>query len=540
MFQVPPRLLIASSLAAMLCACGSINNGAASSVASTSGTGGGTSGGTGGAAGTTDVLTYHNDTMRTGQNLTETVLTPSNVNSSSFGLQHMLAADGLVDATPLVVTNVPIGGTMHTVVYVATENDSVYAYDASSFALLAQVSLLASGESAAATTGGCAQVTPMIGITATPAIDRSAGPNGTMFVVAMSQDAGGNTTHRLHALDLTTLADRMTPTVIQGTYPTSGGSLTFTPRQYKERGALLLNGGQIYTGWASNCDIAPYNSWVMAYSESTLAQTQVLNLTPNGTQGAIWNAGGVVADSSSLYVLLGNGTFDGNQDYGNAAVRMTTNGSTLTVADYFTPYDTATESAGDIDFGSGSPVLLPPQTDASGNTHQLLFAAGKDTNAFLLDRTNLGKLSASVNQVYQEIVGALPGGVWSAPAYYNGTIYICAVGQPMLAYTLNHAQLPASPSSQTVATFQYPGTAPAISANGGMNGIVWTVMSAPNLPAVLHAYNPANLAVEYYNSAQAANGRDSFGSGNKYVTPVIANGEVFVATPAGVAVFGLL
>jgi hypothetical protein len=483
--------------------------------------------------------------MRTGQYLAESVLTPAKVNSASFGLRTILPADGLVDAAPLVASAVSIAGSLHNVVYVATENDTVYAYDADTFALLAQASMLAAGETPN-TSQSCSQVAPKIGITATPVIDRSAGPNGTLFLIAMSQDSAGSLHHRLHALDLTTLADRIAPVTIAATAAGSGpnstsGMLTLDPKQYKERGALLLSAGQLYTSWASNCDVAPYNGWIIAYSESTLAQTQVLNLTPNGSKGAIWNAGGVTADSTGvLYAVLGNGTFDTQQDYGNAAVKMTTSGSALAVADYFTPTNSVSESAADIDFGSGSPMVLPDQIDASGITRQLLFAAGKDGILFLLDRTNLGKFNASANQVYQQITGALSGGLYSAPAYFNGSLYVGGNGDALYAYTFNHATLPASPTSQSTQVFAYPGTSPAISANGTAGAIVWAVQSAPGASAVLHAFNPANLAVEYYNSAQAAGGRDSFGTGNKFITPVIANGEVFVGTTSGVAVFGLL
>jgi hypothetical protein len=535
--------LIAGTLAAALGACSSSGGGAAPAVATTSGTSG--AGIIGGSNGTlTDVLTYHNDAMRTGQNLSETVLTPGNVNSHSFGLLSILPADSVVDATPLLVSNLSIGGSMHDVVYVATENDTVYAYDLNTYAQLAKLSLLGSGETAASITGGCTQVIPQVGITSTPVIDRSAGPNGTLFVIAMSQDSAGNTVHRLHALDLTTLQDRMPAVAIAATYPgsgpnSSGGIVTFSSRQYKERGALLLSGGQIYTAWASNCDLPLYNSWVMAYSES-LVQMQVINLTPNGSQGAIWNAGGLLLDSGgSFYALLGNGTFDGNPDYGNALVRLTSTGTSLTVADYFTPLNTATESAEDLDFGSGSPMIIPDQTDTAGTVHQLLFAAGKDSNAYLLDRTNLGKFSSSANQVFQEVPGALPGGVWSAPAYYNGSIYLASQGAPLFAFTLSGAMLPSSPSSRSATAYAYPGASPAVSANGSSNGIVWAVEGAAGSPAVLHAYNPANLAVEYYNSTQAPDGRDTFGAGNKFMTPVIADGRVLVGTPSGVAVFGV-
>jgi hypothetical protein len=492
--------------------------------------------------------------MRTGQNLTEYTLTPANVTSATFGLLQILPADDPVDATPLIASQVSIGGIAHNVVYVATENDSVYAYDADSFALLAHVSLVGTGETPS-DTRSCYQLKPEIGITSTPVIDRSIGPNGTLFVEAMSKDASGNYYHRLHALDLVTLADNVPAVVIQATASgsgtnSSGGVQTFQPGQYKERGALLAANGQIYTVWASNCDFVPYNGWIMAYSESTLAQTAVFNYTPNGTDGAIWNVSGLAADSAgALYGLAGNGTFDTTLtgtgfpsmgDYGNTAIRMSAAGSTLTVTDYFAATNTVAESNVDTDLGSGSPLLLPDQTDSTNTTRHLMIGAGKDGNLLVLDRDNMGKFNATTNQAYQFLSGALPGGLFSAFAYFNGSVYVADVGGTLKAFALSQALLGAAPTSQSTATFPYPGTSPAISANGTSNAILWAVVSGNSAAAVLHAYNPANLAQEYYNSTQAASSRDAFGNGEKYITPVIVNGKVYVGTPSGVAVFGLL
>ncbi len=518
--------------------------------------GGGSSSTSSSGAVTTDVLTYHNDVMRSGEYLTETTLTPGNVTSASFGLLHQLPADGLVDAAPLVVTSLTIGGAVHNVVYVATENDSVYAYDANTYGLLQKVSLLGSGETPS-DSRSCNQVVPQIGITSTPVIDRSAGPNGTMFVVAMSKTSGGTYYQRLHALDLATLADRLTPVVVQAIYPGtaygSAGQVGFVPDQYKERGALLLDQGQIFTSWASNCDDGQYNGWIIAYDETALSQTQVLNLTPNGLQGGIWDVAGLAVDSAgSIYTLLGNGIFDTtltaaglpvNQDYGNAAVRLSMASGTLAVADYFTTWNTTAESAGDVDLGSGSPLLLPDQVDATGTIRHLMLAAGKNDSLYLLDRDNMGKYNGNVansDTIYEELSGALAHGVYSAPVYFNGSIYFAEVSGTLKQYALAAARMPATPTSQSTATFAYPGASPAISANGSSNAIVWAVESNPGSAAILHAYNPANLATEYYNSTQAAGGRDAFGNGNKYITPVIANGKVFVGTPNSVAVFGLL
>ena len=477
MFRVVRLLIVMPVLGAVIAACGSgtvavspagdppsgtsssssSSSGSSSSSSSGSSSSSSSSGGTtSGGAGTTDVLTYHNDSMRTGQNLTETILTPANVTSASFGLLHLLAADGLVDAAPLVVSQLSIGGVLHNVVYVATENDSVYAYDADSGALLVQVSLLATGETPS-DSRSCAQVVPKIGITDTPVIDRGAGPNGTLYVVAMSKDSGGTYIHRLHALDLVTLTDRITPVVIQATYP---GATAFAPGQYKERGALLLAQGQIFTVWASHCDDSPYNGWIMAYNQATLAQTAVINLTPKGAQGGIWDVAGMGLDAAGgLYTLLGNGIFDTtltaggfpvNQDYGNAAVRVGLSGTTLSVTDYFTSWNTTSESAGDVDFGSGSPLLVPDQVDGAGATRHLMFAAGKDRNLYLLDRDNMGKYNghvSSTDAIYQELPAALSNMVFAAPVYFNGSIYFADAGGTLKQFTFTAARLAATPTT---------------------------------------------------------------------------------------------
>jgi hypothetical protein len=437
---------------------------------------------------------------------------------------------------------------------VATENDSVYAYDAQTGAALLHVSLLASDETPS-DTRSCDQVQPAIGITSTPVIARSVGANGTIFVVAMSKDSSGGYHQRLHALDLSTLAARVpavevTATAAGNSPNGSGGNVTFGPGDYKERGALLAANGQIYTSWASHCDDAPYNGWIIAYNEATLAQTAVLNYTPNGSQGGIWNVGGLAADSAgAVYAMAGNGTFDttltstgfpNKGDYGNAVMKLIAGPSSLTVADYWTASNSVSESASDVDLGSGSPLLLPDQTDASGTVRHLFIGAGKDGNVLLLDRDSLGKFNANSSTAYQRVASLLPGGLFSAFAYFNGSVYTADINGTLKEFKLTAALLPASPSSQSTATFGYPGSSPSVSASGTSNAILWTLKSGTSGAAVLHAYNPANLQQEYYNSTQAANNRDGFGNGEKYITPVVANGEVFVGTPTGVAVFGLL
>src|SRR5271168_2370606 len=413
---------------------------------------------------TTDVLTYHNDIARTGQNLTETTLTTSNVASATFGKLGFYSVDGLVDAQPLYASTVavPNNGT-HNLLVVPTENDSVYGFDADSGATLWQVTTLKSGETAS-DDRGCGQVTPEIGVTSTPVIDRSSGPNGTVYVVAMSKN--GSTYHqRLHALDLALGTELFGgPVDIQATYPgtgdnSSGGNVVFDPAQYKERAALLLLNGVIYTGWASHCDIRPYTGWIMGYSESTLTQTSVLNVTPNGNEGAIWMAGaGLAADTSgNIYFLDANGDFDTNLnasgfpvdgDYGNAFMKLSTS-SGLAVADYFEMDNGVSESGSDTDLGSGGMIVLPDLKDGSGNTWQLAVGAGKDSNLYLVNRGSMGKFSSSNNNIYQELSGALPGGVWAMPAYFNNTVYYGSVGSPILAFTITNAKLSTSATSQT-------------------------------------------------------------------------------------------
>ena len=503
-----------------------------------------------------DVTTYHYDNARDGLNAAETILTQANVNSAGFGKIGFDAVDGKVDAEPLYLANVATGGQFRNVLYVATEHDSVYAFDADTGAQIWKTSVLGSGETTS-DNRSCSQITPEIGITSTPAIDRKLGANGTIFVVGMTKDAGGKYHQRLHALDVTTGAEAAgSPVEIAGTYPGSGansqnGNVVFDPAQYAERAALLLVNGNIYLGWTSHCDIGLYTGWVMAYSEATLQQTQILNLTPNGSEGSIWMSGdGMAADGSgNIYLLDANGTFDttfdangfpAKGDYGNAIVKLSTSGK-LAVADYFAMYNSVAESNADEDLGSGGEMLLPDQKDASGGVHHLVVGAGKDANIYLADRDNMGKFNAAGNtNLYQEVKGALAGQVFSTPAFFNGVLYYGAVGDALKAFPVTNARLATAPSSMSATGFPYPGTTPGVSANGAQNGIVWAVESNLGSPGVLHAYDAGNLGHELYNSGQAAGGRDSFGNGNKFITPLIVNGKVYVGTQSGVAVFGLL
>jgi hypothetical protein len=445
-----------------------------------------------------------------------------------------------------------VGGSVHNVVFIVTEHDSVYAFDSDTGAQLWKVSVLGSGE-ASSDDRGCGQVSPEIGITSTPVIDRAAGAHGILYAVAMSKN-GSTYFQRLHALDVTTGAElEGGPVAIQATYPgtgatSSGGQNVFDPGQYKDRAALLLLNGVIYTSWASHCDFNPYTAWIMGYNQTTLMQTSALNLTPNGDEGSIWQSGGGLAadPQGNIYALIANGTFDttldangfpNKQDYGNGFVKVSTAGGNLKVADYFNMSNTVNESGGDVDLGSGGAMVLPDLTYGTAGTLNLAVGAGKDGNVYVVKRNNMGKFNSGSNNVYQELPGAVPQGVWGVPAYFNSTVYYCDVNATLKSFSITNGKLSTTPG-HTGVSFTYPGVLPSVSANGTSNSIVWAIENTGN--AALHAFAANDLAQELYNSNQASNGRDHFGSGNKFITPMIADGKVFAATTNSVAVFGLL
>jgi hypothetical protein len=285
----------------------------------------------------------------------------------------------------------------------------------------------------------------------------------------------------------------------------------------------------------------------MGYSATTLGQKTVLNVTPNGNEGAIWGSGaGLTADDlGNIFFLDANGIFDttlnssgfpNHGDYGNAFIRLTTTGG-LAVADYFEMDNGEQESENDVDLGSGGAILLPPVKDSSGKTWQLAAGAGKDSNLYLVNRNSMGKFQTKSNEIYQELRGALPGGIWSMPAFFGTRLYFGSVNQPIRAFQVKNAKLLTTPVAKTTNAFAYPGATPSISSNNSEDAIVWATENTN--PAVLYAYNATNL-VELYNSNQAADGRDHFGAGNKFITPLIINGKVYVGTTTGVGVFGLL
>jgi hypothetical protein len=499
-----------------------------------------------------NVLTYRFNNARTGLDDQETTLTTSNVNMKTFGKLFIIPVDGHVDAEPLYLSKVTIAGGTHNVLIVVSEEDLVYAFDADTGVQYWKVSTLLSGETVS-DDRGCNQVTPVIGITSTPVISRPSGSNGVIYLVATSKDSSGNYYQRLHALAVGTGDELYNgPVEITGKYPGTGdnstdGYVIFDPAQYVERSGLLLLNNTVYLTWASHCDNRPYTGWVMGYDATTLAQTSVIDVTPNGDMGAVWGSGaGLTADENgNIFFLDANGVFDttlnssgfpSEGDYGNAFIRLSTT-SGLKVADYWEMFDQKVENCCDLDLGSGGALLLPVMKESSGASVLLAAGAGKDSNLYLVNRESMGKFNLTSNKIYQELVGALPGGMWNSPAYCCGMLFYGPVGSPILAFQFDKAKLSTTPVAESSESFGFPGATMVVSSNDSQNSILWAVQSTN--PAELHAYIPSTLT-ELYNTNQASGGRDHFGAGNKYAAPTVANGKVYVPTTNGVGVLGLL
>jgi hypothetical protein len=498
------------------------------------------------------VLTFHNDLARTGQNLAETTLTPANVNMQQFGKLFSYPVDGYVYAQPLYLPGVVIPGQgTYNVVFVATEHDTVYAFDADGSVTdpLWHVSFLdpASGVTTVPYQNvfGCTQIVPEIGITGTPVIDPD---SGTLYVVAMTMEVSGGTTnyaHRLHALDLTTGAERPgSPVLIQAAVSGTGdrgATVNFIPRNYKSRPGVLLWKGVVYTSWSSHCDAGAYHGWLIGYDANTLTQVAVYNNTPNGSQGSFWAAGAApsVDDQGNIYLDAGNGTFDadtGGPDLGETFIKLSTSGGGLSVVDYFTPFNQLDLNSRDVDTGSSGTLLLPDSAGSPEHPH-LLTSAGKEGRIYLLDRDNLGQFQAgSDSQIVQSLPGALTG-MFSTPAFFNGTVYFSGGGDNLKAFPIANALFPSSPSSQSATKMGGLGSVPSVSANGATNGIVWVLESSGG--GTLRAYDAANLANELYNSNQNR-AQDALGSYVKFSTPTIADGKVYAGTQNSLAVYGLL
>ncbi len=502
-----------------------------------------------------NVLTYHNDNGRTGLNATETILTPGNVNTNTFGKLFDHTVDGYVYAQPLVLTNVTIPGKgVHNVVFIATEHASVYAFDAddeagANAAPLWQVSFINPDLGITTVPSpdiACGDLIPEIGITSTPVIDPV---SGTIYVEAKTREVVTNSVkyfHRLHALDVTTGAEKFGgPVVIAPTVAGTGdgndgnGHVPFDALHQMNRPALLLNRGTVYLGFASHCDFGPFHGWLVGYDAQTLALTNVFNSTPNGGLGGIWQAGcGPAADTNgNIYAITGNGTFDSitNNDYGDSFLKLSPSN---TLVDYFTPFNQQALSDVDLDLGSGGPVILPDSVGSATHPH-LLVAGGKEGRIYLLDRDNLGHFNPSNdNQIVQSLVGVVDR-CFSTPAYFNNTLYFACSPDRLKPFPINNGQITPFPVSQSSAQFNYPGATLSISANGTNAGIVWAIQA--NSPSgVLFAFAATNGWVDIYNSRQVESGlRDSPGRYVKFTVPAVANGKVYVGSQYTLSVYGL-
>jgi chitodextrinase len=494
------------------------------------------------------VFTYHNDTARTGQNLQEYALTSATVNSSTFGALFSCPVDGYVYAQPLYIANFSIGGQTRNVVFVATEHDSVYAFDAdsSSCVQLWKTTFLSSGVTTvpAADTGELSDLIPEIGITSTPVIDSS---TNTIFVVAKTKEIVGSGcssgspcyVHRLHALDLATGTEKFGGPVVLS-------APNFVPLFHLQRPALLLNNGTVYIGFGSHGDNNTWEGWLMAYTynSSTLTQSWVWHSTDPTNEGALWGSGnGPALDSSgNIYMETGNGIFDGTSNFSDSVVKLSPAGAVL---DYFTPFDQNVMQSNDIDLGSSGPIILPDAMGSAAHPH-LMIATGKVGVVYLLDQTNMGKFNPGANQDLGEVsVGFnttdITGGFFGQPAYWNGNIYTIIVGDSLRQFSIGNGSISTVSSFNSNNTFTFRGATPAVSASGTTNGIVWVAditayQSGGAL--ILDAYDATNVSTPLYSSPASGSGAAS--PATKFTVPTVANGKVYVGGQYAFTVFSLL
>jgi hypothetical protein len=508
---------------------------------------------------------------RTGQNLGETVLTPANVNAATFGKLLSFDLDGMAMASPLYAAGVSIPGRgVSNVVYVATQHNSVYAFDADgrSAEPLWHRSFVGSGATTvpAADTGECCDIAPEIGITGTPVLDQA---TGTLYVVAKTKE-GSAYRQRLHALDISTGNEKFGgPVLLQASVPGTGqgsinGQIPFDSLHQNQRPALLLSNGVVYIAFGSHGDVQPYHGWLLGYDAITLQQTMAVNLSPTGEGGGIWQAnGGPAADAAgNIYVVTGDGTFDtgsnNRKNYGDSYVKISPSG---TILDFFTPHDQGNINVNNFDLGAAGPMILPTQPGPNPN---LLISAGKNNNIYLLrydlstsasSPTVMGGFNANNdNQIVQSLVNIFPFGTpepgnYSAPVYYNSTVYFGPIRDNIQAFRLTNGLLSTAATSRSSEVFNYPGASMAISANSANDGILWAVQRngdcgvhvtcSSAAPGVLKAYDAGNLAKLLYSSDEAP-ARDALDFASKFSVPLVVNGRVYVASMSKLTVYSLL
>ena len=516
----------------------------------------------------TSVLTYHNDNLRSGANTLETVLTPANVNVKTFGKLYTFPVDSLIYGQALYVPNLTINGSTHNVAFVATENNTIYAFDAdnkvSNPLWRTHVGIPVPCSTNQPVTGSncnLVYLTSTIGITATPVIDLTQAPNGALYVeVRTNPNNAGKYFHSLHKYDLTTGKDMTgSPVRITGSVKGTGkdnvnGVITFNPASENDRGALLLAGGIVYVPFASINDAPIFHGWIFGYNASTMKPSYIFNTTPNnssnnngdGELGGIWN-GTLAADTSNnIFTATGNGTWDNTvNDWSNSYLKLTP-GTKLVLSDYFTPNGLAFDTH-DTDLGTNAAMLLPDQT---GTYPHVMISGDKNGTLYLINRDNMVKYNSGGDQILQELtdaVGVRVSGAadcngthndcnYGSGAYWNGNVYFSGVNDNVKAFTISNGTV-SGPTSKSSQTYGFPGSSPSVSANGSSDGILWVVEP---IKSILHAYDATNLANELYNSTQAAGGRDALGSNVKFAPPAIVNGKVFIGTKTQLVVYGLL
>lgn len=509
------------------------------------------------------MFTYHGDRFRSGVNLQEYALTSSTVKASTFGKLFSRTVDGQIYAQPLYVSNLTIAGAKHNVVYVATEHASVYAFDGDGKLTSPFWKRSFINPGAGITTiakPSNALIAPEISISSTPVIESS---TSTLYV-AVSTRENGNIVHRLHALSLTSGAEKFGGPItiagsVPGTYPALAvnGRVPFSPSRHLQRPALLLVNGNVYIAYGSNGDALPYNGWLFVYSAAggTLHQVTAFCTSPDKGASAIWQSGdGPAADpSNNIYVATGNGAFDlntGGRDAGNTILKLSLVSNTLQLVDYFTPFNQASLTSQDLDFGASGPVM--PATQSGAVAPSLVLVGGKDGNLYSVNRASMGKFNSTSNHDVQTLPLGHPeptNGFFATPAAWNQRLFLGEVNEPLELFTFSNGLLSTAPTAQTSNVFTYPGTSPMVSTNGS-SGIVWTLDlhayaggtpdGAINTagPAILHAYSASTLK-EFYNSTQAGT-RDKAGNALKFTSPTVANGRVFVGTATELDVYGLL
>jgi len=500
------------------------------------------------------ITTSQYNNMRTGATLDEKILTPANVNRQQFGKLGVFKVDGAVYAQPLFVPGVEIPGKgLHNVLYVATEHDSVYAFEAErpGDPPLWHVNFLDKERkitSVSADQVQCPFIEPEVGITSTPVIDIK---SGTLYVLArteMRRTFGDDDfLQHLHALAITTGVEKFGgPKVITASLPGRGrgsknGRIEFDPLFENPRASLLLTNNTLYLTWASSCDVGPYHGWIMAYDPATLAQKAALNVTPDGGEGGIWasDTGPASDKEGNVYVPTGNGTFDaatGGRDYGDSELKLALQGSAIIVRDYFTPSNQKYLNESDGDLGSSGPTLLP---DQPGPHRHLLLQPTKGNVLYVIDRDRMGQYREDGDAVVQRI--RMAGGGFGAIAYWDGHVFFACDNDFLRDYAMKNGQMILNTYSRV--RFLNPGATPTISANGKENGITWAVATrvwdGADRPAVLYAFNAKNLEEPIYNSEQNS-ARDRAGLATRFVVPVVSNGRVYVAARGEVDVYGLL